>query len=246
MKGSTPLLDIARVARERVRDGHRHLIFNRAMHVFLRDPAAAAADEELLEDLVYGWGNTGWSGKPELLRQCILDAVNAAGPVLECGSGLTTLLVGAAVRIGGNRLWSLEHMPEWAERVSAQLAKFGIDSAHLCVVPLTDMGEYQWYAPPAEVRSLRFRMVVCDGPPSSTTGGRYGLFPVMESCLAEGCIVLLDDAERDDEQAVVRRWCRERHCSSARLGVTKPFFRLVVEDEGTGETPSGPQAGGRA
>lgn len=221
------------MARDRVRDGHRHLVFSRAMHAFLHDPEAAAQDEGLLGDLVYGWGNTAWSGKPELLQSCVEHAFAARGPVLECGSGLTTLLVGAVLQRKGGQLWSLEHLPEWGERVSSQLGKFGINTVHLSVAPLEDFGEYQWYSLPVEAESLCFGLVVCDGPPSNTAGGRYGLLPVMWQSLASGCVILLDDAEREDEQAIVRRWCREWQCSYACVGVEKPFFRVVVGGDST-------------
>lgn len=201
------------------------------MHAFLHDPETAACNPDLLADLVYGWGNAAWSGAPELLQSCVQHALRARGPVLECGSGLSTLLVGAVLQRTGGQLWSLEHLPEWAERVSSQLEKFGINSVHLSVAPLADFGEYQWYSPPVEAESLRFELVICDGPPSSTVGGRYGLLPVMWQYLARDCVILLDDAERDEEQAIVRRWCRERRCSCTREGVEKPFFRLAIGGE---------------
>jgi len=216
------------------------------MHAFLRDPQAAAADEDLLADLVYGWGNAAWSGAPELLQCCIQQALASRGPVLECGSGLTTLLVGAVAQQTGKQLWSLEHLPEWADRVAVHLEKFGIDDVHLCVAPLVDLGDYQWYLPPLEAKSLRFGLVVCDGPPSNTEGGRYGLLPVMRQSLANGCVILLDDAEREDEQAIVRRWCREMRCSCSCLGVQKPFFRLVVEAGGEDQVAAKLLAGERA
>jgi len=216
------------------------------MHAFLHDPEVAARDEDLLGDLVYGWGNAAWSGAPELLQSCVQHALRARAPVLECGSGLTTLLVGAVVQRMGGQLWSLEHLPEWAERVSTQLEKFGINGVHLSVAPLADFGEYQWYSPPVEAKSLRFGLVVCDGPPSSTAGGRYGLLPVMWQNLANGCVILLDDAEREDEQVIVRRWCRERRCSCDRLGVEKPFFRLVVGGENQDRMAAKQLAGERA
>jgi hypothetical protein len=75
------------------------------MHTFMRDPEAATEDEDLLLDLVYGWGNAAWSGAPELLQCCVRQALVVRDPVLECGSGLTTLLVGAVVQRTGNQLW---------------------------------------------------------------------------------------------------------------------------------------------
>jgi hypothetical protein len=143
----------------------------------------------------------------------------------------------------GIKLWTLEHMPEWAERVCLQLNRFGIDSVQVCHAPLTSYGEYDWYAPPPEVLSGRFDLVVCDGPPSHTRGGRYGLVPVMKPCLMHGCVILLDDAERESEQAIALRWSKELPSLFTRVGVEKPFFRLVVENgPGVVVDPLNPQS----
>jgi len=120
-------------------------------------------------------------------------------------------------------------MPEWMERTSSELASFGIDSVRSCLAPLVSFGDYDWYAPPAEIESERFGLVVCDGPPASTRGGRYGLAPVMKHNFDNGCVILLDDAERNEEHAIVRRWAAEVPCAFTRIGVEKPYFRVVVE-----------------
>ena len=49
-------------------------------------------------------------------------------------------------------------------------------------------------------------LVICDGPPGDTRGGRYGLLPVCASHLADGCVILMDDAERMGEQAAISNW----------------------------------------
>jgi hypothetical protein len=76
----------------------------------------------------------------------------------------------------------------------------------------------------------RFGLVVCDGPPSQTLGGRYGLAPVMKDRLGPGCVILLDDASREGEQEVVQRWAKELPCTVSRLGKAKPFFAVIVDD----------------
>jgi hypothetical protein len=113
-------------------------------------------------------------------------------------------------------------------RVERPLKQFGIDSVQLCVAPLASYGEYDWYAPPPEVMSERFSLVVCDGPPSQTRGGRYGLVPVMNSRFVDDCVILLDDAERGTEQAIALRWAEEFPFLFTRVGIDKPFFRLVL------------------
>jgi hypothetical protein len=52
----------------------------------------------------------------------------------------------------------------------------------------------------------QFSLVICDGPPGSTKGGRYGLLPVMGDRLPPGSTILLDDAGRADEAKLIKRW----------------------------------------
>jgi len=99
------LRSIAKAARDQVRDAHQKAVFGRAMRMFLRDPTAAADDFGVLSSLVYGWGNKAWSGAPEYLHSCIRHVLFAKAPVLECGSGLTTILIGAVAQRMGTRFW---------------------------------------------------------------------------------------------------------------------------------------------
>ena len=200
------------------------------MRRLLRDPVTVATNSDsVLSDLFYGWNNESWSGEPELLRACVQQAVEGEGDILECGSGLSTVILGAVAQHLGKRLWTLEHLPEWAERVEGQLKQFGIDSVRVCVAPLKDYGPYDWYAPPPTVLSMRFGFVVCDGPPSNTRGARYGLVPVMRSSFIDGCVILLDDAARESEQAIVMRWAEEHPFLFTLVGAHRPFFRLVLK-----------------
>src|SRR5436853_7521373 len=84
-----------RAARASIRSAHRDLVLGRAVARFARDPAKVAdGSQEVLNDLIYGWGNEGWCGHNEYLAACIEGALTTRGPILECGSGLTTLLLG--------------------------------------------------------------------------------------------------------------------------------------------------------
>ena len=56
----------------------------------------------------------------------------------------------------------------------------------------------------------RWDLVVVDGPPR-TVGpeARYPALPVLASQLNDGAIILMDDANRADERAVLERWRAE-------------------------------------
>lgn len=208
------------------------------MRRLLRYPEGVAADaSSVLSDLVYGWGNESWSAEPEFLRSCIERSLTTKAPILECGSGLSTIVLGVIAQHTGNTIWSLEHLPEWGERARLCLDEFHIDAARLCVAPLAHYGDCDWYDPPLESMPDRFGLVVCDGPPSTTFGGRYGLVPVMKNWLKRGCVILLDDAEREAEQATVHRWAEELPCRFSMVGEAKPFFTAIVEDRAATTRP---------
>lgn len=213
-----------------LRQCRRAWVFRRALAAFLENPLAATKPgSPVLADLVHGWGNEAWSPLQEYLAACVRHALVARGPILECGSGLTTLLVGAAAQRAGVSLWSLEHLPAWGETVRRCLTRHRLDSVHLYVTPLKDYAGYSWYAPPLSAMPDNFSLVVCDGPPRSSWGGRYGLLPVMGAKLAPDCIVLLDDAARPEEQAVARRWQAESGGSFETLGRQKPYIRMLLK-----------------
>lgn len=207
---------------------------------FSRDPSAIAESSgNVISDLVYGWGNADWSGQDEYLRECVKHALVSKGPILECGSGLTTVLLGVIAQRVGTKLWSLEHLPTWGERVRQCLRRYGITSVELCTEPLKNYGGFDWYAAPLASMPIDFALVICDGPPSATRGGRYGLVSVMKRSLAPGCIILLDDAEREQEQAVARRWLLELPSGCERRGVRKPYFVLRRQSKATcNQSPS--------
>ena len=191
-----------------------------------RDP-----DNYVLHDLIYGWGNKPWSALPEYLAACIDQSLSTRGPIMECGSGLSTILVGAVAKRRGCSHWALEHSPEWATKVQRYLDRFEIDSVVLCSTPLKDYGEYCWYDAPLKSMPSDFSLVVCDGPPGSTKGGRYGLVPVMRERLKSCCVILLDDAHREHELAVARRWEGELGASSEIIGSIKPFIKITVMND---------------
>lgn len=154
-------------------------------------------------DLVYGWGNENWSALSEYLEAVASYCRSTGGPILECGSGLTTLVLASL----GAEVYTLEHDPVWCQRVRAKLTDFGL-SAHVMASPLRSYGAFDWYD--VDIATMpAFSLVVCDGPPGKKTrGGRYGLLPVMREHLADGCTILLDDANRPGEREMLGAWAQ--------------------------------------
>ena len=215
-----------------LRAAHRDLVFRRAMRRFIRDPESCAhTGDPVLIGLIYGWGNEGWSAPDEYLAACIRHALSSSGPILECGSGLSTILIGLIGKNRGQSHWALEHSPEWAVRVQRMLTRYKLGSAVvLCANPLRDYGDFCWYDPPLESMPSVFDLVICDGPPGSAKGGRYGLVPIMKDRFNPGCVILLDDASREQERAIADRWKTELGASVEIRGTSKPYIKMTVAD----------------
>ena len=216
--------------RAKLRQWHRDWVLRRSLAALQRDPqAAVAAGSPVLAGLIYGWGNQAWAASPEYIRACVLEALAARAPVLECGSGLSTLIVGLVSQRQRNLVYSLEHHSDWAAKVGAWLKRMRIRSVRINICPLRDYGDFEWYGSlPADLPQ-KWGLVICDGPPGSTTrGGRYGLLPLMRQRFAAGTVILLDDGGRPEEQAIAERWAKEAPASAETHGVEKPFIRLVL------------------
>lgn len=178
--------------------------------------------EDLLRRLVVGWKNE-WSAQWEYLSG-ILDAVaNSAGPVLECGSGITTLLAGIRCMQLGRRLYSLEHDPDWASRLQLLIHRYRIDSVTINTTAIVSYGNYSWYELSNTALPSGINVVICDGPPGTTPGGRVGLIPQLKGRLSKNCQILLDDAARPGEQSVLKVWECEFEVKSQMRGIEKPY-----------------------
>ncbi|HEV7798932.1 MAG TPA: hypothetical protein VGO73_12280 [Pyrinomonadaceae bacterium] len=160
----------------------------------------------MLESLSFGWGNDGYAANIDYLQEVAKNAAATDGPILECGSGLTTILLGMLAGRRGVEVHSLEHSAVWRQRIATVLTRNRIANAAVLNSPLRDYGDFSWYDPPLQKLPPHFQLVVCDGPPGQTKGGRYGLLPVFGARLREGTVIVLDDANRPAEVELVNRW----------------------------------------
>lgn len=225
---------IPRIIKRRYNRMRLDRILRPALATFAADPIAGARDAELLRTLHRGWGNTGFSAMPEYLSAIVTAAVSARGDILECGSGLSTVLLAVAARKSGVRIWSLEHQPKWKSRVERALRNLGQGHrVRIVDAPLRQYEGYSWYDTRGLPVGLQFALVVCDGPPADTPGGRHGLLPLMGAHLMEGATIYVDDAARPDEKAIMRRWSEEEggtftvEGKTKAFGIFRPRYRLV-------------------
>ena len=178
----------------------------------------------LLRWLEYGWANGGWPATPEYLLETARLAVATKGPIVEAGSGISSIVLSYVVA-AEQPVVSFEHHEHWAERVARHASRRG--SYRILTRPLTPRGEYDWYAVEPSDLPSDITLAIVDGPPGSTRGGRYGAMPELAEHLAAGAILLLDDASRPEETRAIARWADECGTDVEMRDVGTRAFALV-------------------
>ncbi len=177
-----------------------------AVRELCRVPPGTVPGDDALRALAAAWRNDGFAATVEYLRECAARSIATGGPVLDCGSGLTSIVLATVAGRAGVEVWSLEHSEEWGARVAGVLSRIPGHGVRLRVAPLRSYGAFDWYDAPTTDMPRDFALVVCDGPPGETPGGRIGMLPRMHGHLAPGATILLDDAVRPGEADVLRQW----------------------------------------
>jgi predicted O-methyltransferase YrrM len=156
----------------------------------------------------------GWAASTDLLGE-LLRAVADRRPqrVVELGSGLSTLIIAAALRSNGaGRLISIDADRNYAAITRAQLERQGLaDWAEVRIAPLTESlfeGEARpWYDTTVLADLSDIDLLLIDGPPTLLRADiRYPTLPFFWPRLTAGAIALLDDAARSAERAIAQRW----------------------------------------
>lgn len=186
------------------------------------------------EGLIAGkWGNTGYSATSLLTELSFLKmkGLGENETVVECGSGYSTLMLGIYAQHFSQRVISLEHEAKWQKRTSRALAVIGgtINTVSLPHVPLVNLGNYDWYDINNVKLPEKIKLVVCDGPPGHTKGGRYGLIPQLHMRLSQGAIILLDDADREGERKIIREWEENFGLSLIEIKKDKTHSVAIIE-----------------
>jgi predicted O-methyltransferase YrrM len=154
----------------------------------------------------------GWRTAPTTtLRYVDLIADHEPALVVECGSGVSSMWAGHALKaVGGNgRCVALEHDAAFREESVALVTRHGLDErVDVRLAPLRDRSEgTPWY----DARSVEdlqdIDVLLVDGPPAATAPeARYPALEVLGPRMRTGGLILMDDTARPGEAAIVERW----------------------------------------
>jgi len=173
-----------------------------------------AVDAQLLGDLRSAWGNESFSVDNSFLSEVVARALVSRGAVLDCGSGLSTIVAGVIADVRGGGVWSLEQDKAWYKHVSGTLKQLGLTQVNLWYAPLRQYDDFVWFDVDGRTLPREFTHVFCDGPavfPSDWSGPLYanwrvGVVPVLQGLGIPFGEIILDDAEDGRCSRVRERW----------------------------------------
>jgi hypothetical protein len=186
--------------------------------------SGAAIDRELLGTARRAWGNEAWSADLRYLEEGTTRASRSTAPILECGTGLTTLLACAVAERNGVPVHCLEQDASWVDVVRGALARYGL-KARVSYAPLVPHDDFVWYDLRGIELPKRFGLVLCDGPailepwgPEIRAAWRVGVLPVLSEQGITVDEVLLDDVDEPRAPRLLERWRREFGCEQEVIG----------------------------
>ena len=92
-------------------------IFKKSIKKFRKLENYKNIEEKLIKDLIRGWGNQGYSSLYGYTKEFIECATKVNGTILDCGSGLSTILLGIMADKFDFTVVSLEESEIWAKRI---------------------------------------------------------------------------------------------------------------------------------
>lgn len=178
------------------------------------------------------WGNRVYAARSEYLElvgryACELDGAT----VIECGTGASTIVLALHAEALGFQVVSFEHDAVFRERIERAFTLDARLRSHVRIVhaPLVPYETYDWYDMRGVELSPDIGMVVCDGPPGSTRGGRFGALPRLRSYCADNAIILLDDTNRAAESRILQDWNEQSGTSHELLGPAGRFAAVRLQ-----------------
>lgn len=165
--------------------------------------------------------HTDWSLGPAGLEAVLAELDRGLTEVVECGSGVSTVVIARALRaLGHGKVTALEHDGAWAAATRRLLASEGLDAfATVVDAPLEPNPHAEagcgWYRLEAlgELPAQGIELLLVDGPPAGEPGlerSRYPALAELGGRLAPEAVVILDDTDRVGERWVLDRWEREQ------------------------------------
>lgn len=145
----------------------------------------------------------------KLLEACYDAAKSASGHILECGSGLSTIVMGLALAGTDHVVHALEHDLAWFRITAAWLERYGVGNVMLIYAPIHPHETGDWYGAEPDELPGAFDVVLIDGPVRGTAP-RDGAFALLGDRLKDASVWLVDDCGDPVLDGMVRQYGGDR------------------------------------
>lgn len=147
---------------------------------------------------------TDWSLDEAALEVVLAEVTAGRETIVECGSGVSTILIGRLLRDRGHgRLYALEHDPSWARLVSSRIAGEGLEAqVRLIEAPLRPdplaPPRCRWYSREAlaELPAVGIDLLLVDGAPCPRRRNRTVALPGAAGARIAACRGRVRDPRR--------------------------------------------------
>lgn len=168
----------------------------------------------------------GWAGSPDFLWYITrLAQKDKPYVVLECSSGVSTLVLAKSLKLNGcGHVYSLDHDPVFSKKTRDELERHGLnDWATVIDAPLVcheiNGKKWKWYSLDRLPKNISVDLLVIDGPPTGVGDlARYPAGALLFKLLKENATVVVDDASRVDERKIREMWAAEFSLSEVVVG----------------------------
>jgi hypothetical protein len=133
----------------------------------------------------------------------------AVGHILECGSGLSTLVMGIALAGTEHCVYALEHDLAWLRTTARWLEQYEIGNVTLIYAPIMPTETGDWYGVEPSDLPDQFDGVLIDGP-KRDIGRREVLFDRLGPQMEMASTWIVDDCADPSLEAMLRRHCGDR------------------------------------
>lgn len=198
--------------------GHiRRLSGTAFSHLIPRFQAGTETDADFNEAFKYVGNN--YAADPGVLALLIGLVRKCRGPIIETGSGLSSVLMAA---VSDDQVYSLEHVEHYAAQTVAWATEAGVKNVGVCYAPMRD----DWYDLDRFDLPDKFALGFCDGPPRM-----FGTRKMFFDTLAPRCsAILVDDVKTDvNYMQRVHEWAEQNGRTCELLGraalILKPEHR---------------------
>jgi hypothetical protein len=213
-----------KITRKKNTGSHVNTQFNKLATKLVKDPTTFSIDDTTKLKTLYG--NPNWVAPHFYLWECLTLAMSTTGHILETGSGLSSLFLAAGAMHANTQLTILEHDPTWYHLTGKLLSDAKTTNTTLIHAPLNPYPTYDWYS--YTKLPYNITLIACDGPPSTTRGGRSGIMETI-NYLGKDCTILLDDVNRQLERKLLEKLTQKLEGKAYVGGIVQLMGKIKVD-----------------